>query len=185
MGVKMMGKKSVPIEGLGKMNCDFASMDAPRSSQESSRSEVLPKSGNMSSDMDAALKKLENRRVAAALNQHVPPQPQTSNRERGQAQFVRSRRNSAASNKIRPKRLKKEPMLRCAPRRFDTSTSHPCPQEDDRDNSSREAKRPSQNKTQVRHLRCEMWLCADASVAAGCIQPSCTEIPSGTDGRSP
>jgi hypothetical protein len=111
MGVKMMGKKSIPIEGLGKMNCDFASMDAPaRSSQESSRSDVLPKSGNMSADMDAALKKLENRRVAAALNQHVPPQPQTTNRERGQAQFVRSRRNSAASNKSRPKRLKIKPI---------------------------------------------------------------------------
>ncbi len=81
----MIGKKPVPIEGVGNTNCNFASMDAPRSSKESSRDVALPKSGDMSADMDAALRKLENRRVATVLNQPVS-QCSTIYRERSQVQ---------------------------------------------------------------------------------------------------
>jgi hypothetical protein len=60
--------------GVRQANCDFASMDAPRSlKKDLNREDLLPKSGDMSADMDAALRKLENRRAAAALHRPSPP----------------------------------------------------------------------------------------------------------------
>lgn len=85
MGIKMIGKKPVPIDGLGNANCDFASMDARRTNKESTPDGALSKSGEMSADMDAALRKLENRRVASALNQSAH-QPSACVRERSQVQ---------------------------------------------------------------------------------------------------
>ena len=77
MGVKLTGKKAIPIEGLREANCDFASMDAPRSlKKDFTRDDALAKSGDMSADMDAALRKLENRRIAAALSQPTPQAPE-------------------------------------------------------------------------------------------------------------
>ena len=88
-GVKSMGKKAVPIEGVGAAKCDFVGMDAPRPSRkELSGVDELPKSGNMSADMDAALRKLENRRAAAAIHQHQPQAPH-SKPEQNQRQYVR------------------------------------------------------------------------------------------------
>ena len=87
-----MGKKAVPIEGVGAAKCDFVGMDAPRPSRkELPGVDELPKSGNMSADMDAALRKLENRRAAAAIHQHQPQAPH-SKPEQNQRQYVRSLR---------------------------------------------------------------------------------------------
>ena len=90
-GVKMMGKKAVPIEGVGAAKCDFVGMDAPRPRKEPAGDDAaLPKSGgNMSADMDAALRKLENRRAAAAVHQHQPQAPH-SNSQKKTLQHVRS-----------------------------------------------------------------------------------------------
>jgi hypothetical protein len=90
IGVKMTGKKPVLIEGVDQANCDFASMDAPRSlKKDSIRDDSLPKSGNMSADMDAALRKLENRRAAASLTQ--TPHAPANSREEARPQYVSTR----------------------------------------------------------------------------------------------
>jgi|LauGreDrversion4_2_1035121.scaffolds.fasta_scaffold2711553_1 hypothetical protein len=90
IGVKMTGKKPVLIEGVDQGNCDFASMDAPRSfKKDSIRDDSLPKSGSMSSDMDAALRKLENRRAAASLIQ--TPHAPVNSREEARPQYVSTR----------------------------------------------------------------------------------------------
>lgn len=90
IGVKMTGKKPVLIEGVDQANCDFASMDAPRSfKKDSIRDDPLPKSGNMSADMDAALRKLENRRAAASLIQ--TPHAPANSREEARPQYVSTR----------------------------------------------------------------------------------------------
>jgi hypothetical protein len=96
LGVKLTGKKAIPIEGVRQANCDFASMDAPRSfKQDANCDNALSKAGDMSADMDAALRKLENRRAAAVLNQPAPRGP-TVQREQSLPQYVRSRRKSPA-----------------------------------------------------------------------------------------
>ncbi len=100
MGIKLIGKRPVPIEGVGDANCNFAIMDAPRSIKESSRDGALTKSGEMSADMDAALRKLENRRVAAVLNQ---PALQSSavHRERSQVVSESALQNLCLKKRIR------------------------------------------------------------------------------------
>lgn len=95
-GVKLTGKKAIPIEGMRQANCDFASMDAPRSLKKDSNIDgAIPKSGDMSADMDAALRKLENRRAAAALNQPAP-QASTVQREQSLPHYVRYRLKNPA-----------------------------------------------------------------------------------------
>ena len=100
LGVKLTGKRAIPIDGVRQANCDFASMDALRSvKKDANRDDAPPKSGDMSADMDAALRKLENRRIAAALSQTAPQAP-VIHREQSLPQHVISRRNNNPAAKI-------------------------------------------------------------------------------------
>jgi hypothetical protein len=72
IGVKLIGKKPVVIEGLGAAKCDFASMDSHKVPGKLSSEAESGQQNDISTDMEAALKKLENRRAAAALNQNLP-----------------------------------------------------------------------------------------------------------------
>ncbi len=113
IGIKMTGKKPVLIEGVDQANCDFASMDAPRSfKKDSTRDDALTKSGNMSVDMDAALRKLENRRAAASLIQ--PTHAPEKSREEVRPQYVSIRCSNPIIRDVSPCTALTPPLLNAA-----------------------------------------------------------------------